>query len=168
MKVGLYPIPGFDGYFVTKTGNVYSNYSGEYKKLKKRTDKDGYFRINLYRNGCRYEGRIHLLVLKTFIGPRPVGLQARHLDGNNQNNNLENLCWGTAKENRLDQKTHNTENIPLGSQHYRTVLTEETVKKIKLEFKNFPYNVDLAKKYNTTPAVISQIRIGATWKHVEI
>lgn len=53
---------------------------------------------------------IHRLVLETFIGPAPEGLQTRHLDGNPRNNRLDNLCWGTPKENQADRALHGTDN----------------------------------------------------------
>src|SRR5262245_18248010 len=37
---------------------------------------------------------VHVLVLETFVGPRPAGQQCRHLDGNKENNRLTNLAWG--------------------------------------------------------------------------
>lgn len=44
----------------------------------------------------------HRLVLETFVGPCPEGMQCRHLDGVGTNNDVANLRWGTASENRRD------------------------------------------------------------------
>lgn len=59
---------------------------------------------------------VHHLVLDAFVGPRPVGMQARHLNDDGHDNRIENLRWGTAHENAVDkvrngrhceaQKTH--------------------------------------------------------------
>lgn len=52
---------------------------------------------------------VHSLVAKAFHGPRPEGLECRHLDGDRDNNRVSNLQWGTHSENRLDQIAHGTD-----------------------------------------------------------
>lgn len=59
-------------------------------------------RVNLYRNGQATRRSIHALVLEAFVGPRPDGLWALHWDDNHQNNRLENLRWGTPRDNVRD------------------------------------------------------------------
>jgi hypothetical protein len=52
---------------------------------------------------------VHHLVLRAFVGERPVTIERgeiRHLDGNKTNNVLANLCYGTIKENADDRKRH--------------------------------------------------------------
>jgi hypothetical protein len=105
-------IPGFENYSVTKDGQVWSN--NPYKNRRKRwlklsEDTRGYLRVDLPLNPCRYKHKlIHHLVLETYVGPRPPGKVCRHLDGNKLNNNLNNLCWGTYKQNSQDSKQHGT------------------------------------------------------------
>lgn len=43
--------------------------------------------------------KVHLLMLETFRGPRPAGLQGMHLDDDVRNTALDNLQWGTPSEN---------------------------------------------------------------------
>ena len=43
-----------------------------------------------------------------FVGPTPDGMQIRHLDGDRSNGRLENLTYGTGKENAADKNTHGT------------------------------------------------------------
>src|SRR6516162_5295689 len=47
--------------------------------------------------------KVHRLVLEAFRGPRPAGMQCRHLDSNPLNNELKNLVWGTFAENWADR-----------------------------------------------------------------
>lgn len=54
--------------------------------------------------------RIHALVLEAFVGPRPDGLDIRHLDGDPLNNHLSNLAYGTRTENMQDTLIHGTHN----------------------------------------------------------
>jgi hypothetical protein len=50
---------------------------------------------------------IHVVVCESFIGPRPEGSHICHNDGNKKNNNLQNLRYGTPKENWSDFRLHN-------------------------------------------------------------
>jgi hypothetical protein len=52
--------------------------------------------------------RVHHLVLEAFIGPRPEGMETRHIDRNPRNNVLSNLRWGTKLENAADKHRHGT------------------------------------------------------------
>lgn len=45
---------------------------------------------------------VHALIAATFIGPRPENADIRHLDGNPLNNVVENLAYGSRRENILD------------------------------------------------------------------
>lgn len=48
--------------------------------------------------------RVHVMVLQTFIGPRPDGMRALHWDDNRLNNRLHNVHWGTHAANAADAK----------------------------------------------------------------
>lgn len=53
---------------------------------------------------------VHRLVLQTFLGPCPAGMQACHNDGNPKNNRIDNLRWDTPKANQFDRVKHETSN----------------------------------------------------------
>jgi hypothetical protein len=63
--------------------------------------KDGYFKVDLYRDGKRYSKRIHRLVAKEFIKEIPNKDYVNHKDGNKTNNVSTNLEWVTNSENML-------------------------------------------------------------------
>lgn len=44
----------------------------------------------------------HVWVLETFVGPRPKGAVARHLNDDPTDNRLRNLAWGTVTQNVSD------------------------------------------------------------------
>ena len=46
--------------------------------------------------------RVHHAVLLAFGVARPAGAVCRHLDDDPTNNRLENLCWGTHRDNAAD------------------------------------------------------------------
>lgn len=45
---------------------------------------------------------VHSLVLETFVGPCPVGMEALHDNDVRDDNRLSNLSWGTRSQNVLD------------------------------------------------------------------
>lgn len=96
-------IPGFEGkYQASNLGRIKSF------KINKTNGqimqgsilKDGRIRINL--EGTKY--LLHRLILQTFVKqPDENHNLVLHLDGNPSNNNLENLKWGTYKDNANDK-----------------------------------------------------------------
>lgn len=97
------PIKECEGYFISNLGNVYSNKSGELKKLKPHLDSNGhYLNIILSVHGKRVYCLVHRLVANAFI-PNPTNLpEVNHKDKNKQNNKVSNLEWCTRKENLED------------------------------------------------------------------
>jgi hypothetical protein len=69
--------------------------------------KAGYPMVTLYRAGQpRVSRTVHSLVLAAFVGPRPPGLQTRHLNGVATDCRLTNLVYGTQSENEADKVRH--------------------------------------------------------------
>lgn len=95
------PLPADPRYIITPQGDVYGAFG---RKLKQPVGKRGYPVVNI--NGI--PRTIHSLVMETFVGPRPEGMQVRHLNGNPLDNRLENLQYGTAAENQHDKFAHGT------------------------------------------------------------
>lgn len=99
-------VPGFGGYSVSTDGLIF-NQSGRTLRFDKDTRPGkGHLRVDLWRDGKRCRRGVHVLVLAAFVGPRPDGLEVRHIDGNPENNRLSNLEYGTSSENSLDQVRH--------------------------------------------------------------
>lgn len=93
------PIKGYENrYFVSNFGRV----KGPLKILKPSISNWGYERVRIVdNNGKRTSPRVHRLVAQAFI-PNPKNKpQVNHIDGNKLNNNVKNLEWATASENKL-------------------------------------------------------------------
>lgn len=95
---GMRDILDYEGlYSVTSCGRVYSYKSKRFLKLSK--NKDGYLKVNLYKNGKAKTCMIHRLVAETYI-PNPSNLpQINHKDENKENNCINNLEWCDSKYN---------------------------------------------------------------------
>jgi hypothetical protein len=60
---------------------------------------EGYYRVQLFKEGNKKNKRIHRLVAEAFI-PNPEGKsEVNHKDFNKLNNYVENLEWCTGEEN---------------------------------------------------------------------
>lgn len=69
------------------------------RMLKPSLNWCGYYRVMLSARTVKKERKIHALVARAFIGPRPAGLQVNHKDGNRLNNHASNLEYTTPGEN---------------------------------------------------------------------
>ncbi len=100
MKERWRTIPGYERYKVSDHGKVVG--PGRYKEgtLKASKNSYGYPKVCLYNGKKRGKGmRVHVLVLMAFVGPRPAGMVACHLNDVKTDNRLCNLAWETQAEN---------------------------------------------------------------------
>lgn len=63
---------------------------------------DDYVNYRVQVGGVRKRYAASALVLTAFVGPRPEGQVARHLNDDRSDNRLVNLEWGTLSENSYD------------------------------------------------------------------
>nr|UVX43584.1 MAG: zinc-binding loop region of homing endonuclease [Bacteriophage sp.] len=103
MKLYKDNIPNHPGYHVTKSGTILSRYSGKkltstYHVKKVSVQPNGYLKVMLHGN----QYLVHRLVAEAYI-PNPNNLPVvMHLDDNRSNNVVDNLMWGTFKDNMGD------------------------------------------------------------------
>jgi len=117
-------IPGFVGYYrVSDMGRVKSiTRRVKYKDGRQRTvpgkirpvfsAEDGRKYVNLGKKNKWKFRRVHQLVLITFVGECPEGMEGCHWDGDPSNNRLSNLRWDTRAGNMKDCVRHGTLVIP--------------------------------------------------------
>ena len=103
------PVVGFDGYEVSDQGRVRS---WKWKQVRvltgRRHGRCGHVDVHISGPGGKSRPFVHRLVMEAFVGPKPPGLETRHLDGDPTNNRLSNLRYGTVSENQLDSVRHGT------------------------------------------------------------
>ena len=161
------PIPNWPEYEITDDGKVWSK--RRHKYLKPKTDKDGYYVLSLSRNNKKSWYSIHRLVLITFIGPCPQNMQCRHLDNNKTNNNINNLCWGTAKENVQDLVKINKHGgfMRKGEKHPLHRLTIQVIRTIIYMWLTGLFSQrEIGNIYNVNHQHISRIINKKRWGHV--
>lgn len=103
-------IKGYEGlYKISNLGNVLRCKKIKIdKKRRKRTFEDLILKVNIDKNGYKYVNlynknkqayKIHRLVAQAFIPNQENKPQVNHIDGNKENNRVNNLEWVTRKEN---------------------------------------------------------------------
>jgi hypothetical protein len=149
-------IPTYPNYEVSNLGEVRRVGFSDPLRLSTKKGKHPYQRAHLCVNGRPKYILVHRLVLEAFVGPCPEGHQCLHLDSNPRNNKLDNLKWGTPKEN------HSTINRN-GEQNGRAKLTAKDVAVIRSytgPLKN------LVEMFDVSYGHITNIRSNATWNHL--
>ena len=156
------PVLGFPSYLVSREGVVYRKDS--MRALAQQKSRKGYLTVNMSEGGRATRLSVHRVVLESFVGVRPEGMQALHGDGNPSNNHLENLRWGNASENEADKLLHGTK--AMGSRNGASRLTEEMVNEI-LEAKRVGGKEwgagRLAKKFGVAVSTVVRAGRGKHW-----
>lgn len=172
------PVHGYEGlYEVSDHGRVRSlkriilrkggNSAGPMRVrgrlLKLNRDTYGYYQASLCSQGIEATLLVHHLVLDAFSGLRPAGCECRHLDGDNSNNKLGNLVWGTKLENASDRILHGTQRTFRGQANGHSKLTERDVIEIRRMRQAGETYDSIAKAFSITGTNARSIALRETW-----
>lgn len=162
------------GYDVSTKGRMRC-YWTKYKR-KKKLEKEPWL-LKLKMTGDSYAQinmrgvveNVHIIMLETFVGPRPVipgkKIEARHLNDVKSDNRLENLVWGIQEDNIADAVRNGK--IKLGRDRKNTKASEETALKVReLWATGQHFQKDLAKMFGLTKGIVQSICCGETWKYL--
>lgn len=164
-------ISDFERYEISNFGRVRNREKGHFIQPWKtnRTPRPGrpkkhYLAVSLFRSGgkkCGYKQKLHRLLLTTFVREPKEGEIACHRNDNSFDNRLENLYWGTPKQNTHEMIKNGRGYFPgagIGEKHPRVKLKDQEVINIRKEYiKKYGNIRKLAKKYNVKPGTISRI-----------
>lgn len=128
------------------------------------TGKVARLQIVLGLGGSRRCVGIHILVLETFIGPRPSNLDGCHGDGNPLNNRLDNLRWDTRNGNLADTVRHGTKLV--GERCNGAKLTAEKVLAMRSERNDGRTLRYLADRYGVSHSMVWFACHGHSWRHL--
>lgn len=109
---------------------------------------------------------VHRMVLDTFVRPKKVGEICRHIDGNPLNNRLDNLRWGTHKENSEDRDRHGR--TPRGTDFKDTKLSVDAVRDIRRRHAEGGITqTALAHEYGVNQGTVSCVIRRESWAWVD-
>jgi DNA-directed RNA polymerase specialized sigma24 family protein len=152
-------------YRVGDDGSLWSQKSGEWKRLKGYVAPDGYVRVILSHEGRLIHKPLHHLILEAFVGPRPHGMEACHdPDPDRSNNRLSNLRWDTRRANTDDKMRLGRQ--AKGEENGISRLSARAVLEMRALAESGVSNADIAKRFDCNYRTVSLIVTGMSWRHV--
>lgn len=133
-------------FYVSNLGNVMIN-----DRLSKIwVDRDGYLTVKL--NKKRH--MVHRLVFEYFGNDFNSDYHIHHIDGNKQNNCIDNLeCISPSEHNKRHHKTNTFNRYNRGY-----ILTDDERKAIASKYEPYKYTMPmLAKEYNISETIVQRI-----------
>lgn len=115
--MGWKRIPGFNHYEVSDNGRVRSldrvivrrdgiRKTCRGKEITHVVASTGHRTVHLYEGGVMQVKSVHRLVLEAFVGKPQPGQVCRHINGDANDNRVENLAWGSYSDNAFDCVKH--------------------------------------------------------------
>ena len=154
------PIDFLPNTFISRDGRLWRN--GKEKKFT--IAKVGYEVVSFSNNDKTKNYYKHRLLLHAFIGKCPEGCEVLHINGNKLDNRLENLRWGTRKENVADSIKHGV--AAIGAKNGQAQLTVDMVKYIR-QFSLTKDSVEkLSNQFQVSNYVIRKVLNGLTYKGI--
>lgn len=156
------PIQDWPGYYVTRDGDIFTIRTGVGTKCRfyimhKVPMDTGHLIINLRKSdGSAKTFLIHRLVAKAFIPNLEDKPYVCHMNGNPADNRVENLHWGTQKDNMDDQVVNGTRKY--GDTNQGTRYKSKQVRLFILLIKTFKWKqTQICKFFGISSAHISRI-----------
>jgi hypothetical protein len=136
-----------------------------WRRLRPQSMKDGHLRVTLGGDdGISRKHLVHRVILETFVGPCPPGMECCHADGDPANNRLSNLRWDTRKGNMADAMRHGT--VRRGEAKSSAKLTESQVIAIREAIGAGEGRRAVAERFGITASYARDIAVGVKWAHV--
>ncbi len=114
------PIPGYEKYLVSRSGKIWSTYSGKIIKTRIGRERNYlYFEYTDSIKNKRLNMALHRAIALTYIEGYQKGFVVNHKDGNKKNNAVENLEWVSRKENIIHAMNMNLMSNKFGNRLLR-------------------------------------------------
>lgn len=159
-------VDNFPRYMVGDCGTVLSKRNRTskidvWKPLVPKVTKFGRLEVQLFNDSGRKMKLVHRLVLETFVGPCPPGMQCCHNDGDKLNNKVDNLRWDTHQANQDDKIKHGTKLF--GETIGVAKLNREQVVEIDNRLKLGQKALFIAQELGINKSSVIHVRSGETW-----
>lgn len=136
--------------------------------LKVKIGPGGFRKVRLRIDGKEREIGVAQLVLRAFVGPRPLGHEPLHYpDTDPGNNRLENLRWalrGTSKVGRILGPAPPP--IVHGEGRSNAVLTERDIPVVRSHYRAGWRYKEIAADMGVADETVRHVLIGETWSHI--
>ena len=152
-------------YQVSNTGKVKNKKTG--LLLSPHYNRKGYQYVYLsYSHTGRVKWYIHRLVAKHFIENPMNKPQVNHIDGNKQNNNVDNLEWCTNEENQIHAVLNNLHYQ--GESHKDSKFSEVSVRLLP-ELTNIGFTVSQLNRLTGVANInIEKVIKGKSWRPLNL
>lgn len=164
-------IPGFPSWYrVGSNGSVWSRKKkgrhlskfGSWRPLRQTPlGKTQHLIVGIWFREKYRNFLVHRLMLIAFVGACPANNEGCHKDDNPSNNKIDNLYWGTHKQNGIDMVRNGRS--ARGSKNGHAKLDAASVLKIR---QSVLKQDTLAELYGVTRVTISDIRRRKSWTHI--
>jgi len=112
--------------------------------------------ITLWKDNEPTTRYVHSCVLTAFRGPAPEGTEARHRNGDRQDNRLANLQWANGSTNQRDKVRHGSNGGP-------AKLTREQAAEIRALRKSGKTQQSIADQFSVSRSLVSMIESRLVW-----
>lgn len=165
-KVEHKEVPNYPGYIANIKGDVFSNHfdfqrSGLFIKLESGLNRQGRRVFHLKGGKVKLASNI---IISTFVGPKPIGMEVCHNNGIRDDDRLDNLRYDTPENNQKDKEIHGT--IAKGENLGTSKLKNEEVYEIKKLLRNGYHYKDIGSFFNVSDYAIFEIQRGRLWKSI--
>lgn len=147
---------------LVRRGSHFMHMKGKYFSLFSK--ESGHMMLVLRGSEGGKTRYVHSLVLEAFVGNCPEGMEASHLDGDPQNNRIDNLCWETHADNILRKIQHGTSGKGCtnpktsGELNGFCSITDEEVREIHRLYSTGRFTMkEVAVKFGTDATVVCDI-----------
>ena len=142
--------------------------AGRWVACKPKVGPGGFVKVRLRIGDKVQEIGVAQLVLRAYVGPRPIGHEPLHYpDPDPGNNAASNLRWAARGASKVGRKLGPT-NPPVhrGEARPNSVLTADDIPRIRDLYRDGLAYKEVAEKIGVSAECVRHVLLGETWAHV--